>query len=182
MAGVDLSTRGYRGRVVVALRGELDIAGAAGTAAALAALAAREGEIIIDLAGLEFIDCSGLAALAGVRRKARQAGGDVVLAAPQPQLQRILAAAGLIHVFSMHASVREAARDCGPTAGTLGPPGRDLPGRDLPGRVALELARPHRGRPGQILRAAIGEPDPGGVAVVAVPRSSRRAQSPRPGW
>jgi hypothetical protein len=61
MAGVDLSTCGYGGRVVVALRGELDVAAAAGAAAALAALAAREGEIIIDLAGLELIDCSGLA-------------------------------------------------------------------------------------------------------------------------
>jgi len=54
MAGLDVSTRGYRGRVVVTLRGALDLAGAAGTVAALAGLAARGGEIIIDLAGLEF--------------------------------------------------------------------------------------------------------------------------------
>jgi anti-anti-sigma factor len=167
MAGVDLSTRGYRGRVVVALRGELDIAGAAGAAAALTALAARAGQIIIDLAGLEFIDCSGLAALAGVRRQARQAGGDVLLAAPQPQPQRILAAAGLIHVFSVHASVREAAAagGCGPAAGTAVPSGRDPPGRGV-----VELARPRGGRPGQVLRAAAGEPGPDGAAVVARPR------------
>jgi anti-anti-sigma factor len=122
MAGVDLRTRGYRGRVVVALHGELDVAAAAGAAAALAALAARAGQLIIDLAGLEFIDCSGLAALAGVRRQARRAGGDVLLAAPEPQLQRIPVAAGLTHVFSVHASVREAAAGgCGPAAGTAFP-------------------------------------------------------------
>jgi ABC-type transporter Mla MlaB component len=86
------------------------------------------GEIIIDLAGLEFIDCRGLAALAGVRSQARQAGGDVLLAAPQPQVRRILAAAGLIHVFSLYASVADVA--------------------DHEGQV-LELAGPGRGRPGQ---------------------------------
>jgi anti-anti-sigma factor len=166
MAGVDLSTRGYRGRVVVALRGELDVAGAAGVAAALAVLAAREGLIIIDLARLEFIDCSGLAALAGVREHARQAGGDALLAAPLPQVQRILAAAGLMDVFSVHASVRAAAAaGCGLAAGTAAPPGR--------GGV-LNLARPRGGRPGQVLKAATGEPDPGGAAVVVMPRSSRR--------
>jgi len=146
MAGVDLSTRGYGGRVVAALRGELDVAGAAGAAAALAALAARGGEIIIDLAGLEFIDCRGLAALAGVRSQARQAGGDVLLAAPQPQVQRILAAAGLIHVFSVHASVSDAvgrAGGCGPGAGLAVPSGHEPAG----GRV-LEFAGPHWGRPG----------------------------------
>jgi anti-anti-sigma factor len=64
MFSVDLSTSEYGGHVVVALRGELDIAGAAGVAAALAAVAARKPEIVVDLAGLEFIDSSGVAALA----------------------------------------------------------------------------------------------------------------------
>ncbi len=55
MISVDLSTREYDGHVIVALRGELDIADAVNVAAALAAVAAREPEIIVDLAGLEFI-------------------------------------------------------------------------------------------------------------------------------
>ena len=41
----------------------------------LAAAVAREPGIIVDLAGLEFIDCSGVAALAPGRRHVRQAGG-----------------------------------------------------------------------------------------------------------
>jgi anti-anti-sigma factor len=145
MAGVDLSTRGYDGRVVAVLRGELDIAVAAGAAAVLGALMSRAGEIIIDLSGLEFIDCRGLAALAGIRAQARQAGGDVLLAAPQPQPRRILAATGLTHVFRVHASVREAAAAAGraPGAGTAGRSGRDPPGR------VLEFARPRGGRPGR---------------------------------
>jgi anti-anti-sigma factor len=68
---VDLSTRECDGHVIVALRGELDIADAVSVAAALAAVAAREPEIIVDLAGLEFIDSSsaGPRAEAGPARR-----------------------------------------------------------------------------------------------------------------
>ena len=62
MAGVDVHTRECDGQVVVAFRGQLDMAEAAGTAAALTAVAARGPQIIVDLAGLEFIDSSGVAA------------------------------------------------------------------------------------------------------------------------
>jgi hypothetical protein len=50
MASMDLRTRENDGRVLVALRGELDIADAASAAAALVAVAARAAEIIVDLA------------------------------------------------------------------------------------------------------------------------------------
>jgi len=109
MFSVDLSTRECDGHVVVALRGELDLVDAADVAAALAAAVAREPRIIVDLAGLEFIDCSGVAALARGRRHARQAGGDLLLAAPQQRVQRVLAITRLAGEFSVHASVEEAA-------------------------------------------------------------------------
>ena len=88
MFSVDLSTRECGGHVVVALCGELDLVDAADVAAALAAAVACEPRIIVDLAGLDFIDCSGVAALARGRRHARQAGGDLLLAAPQQQVLR----------------------------------------------------------------------------------------------
>jgi anti-sigma B factor antagonist len=59
----DLSTRSRDGRAVVALRGELDLVDAAAVAAALSAVAARQPRIIVDLAGLEFTDSSGMGAL-----------------------------------------------------------------------------------------------------------------------
>jgi anti-sigma B factor antagonist len=79
------------GHVVVALRGELDLSDAAAVALALEAVAARTPRIIVDLAGLEFIDASGVAALARGRRHARNAGGDLLLAAPQRLVRRVLA-------------------------------------------------------------------------------------------
>jgi anti-sigma B factor antagonist len=113
MFSVDLSTSEYGGHVVVALRGELDIAGAAGVAAVLAAVAARKPEIVVDLAGLEFIDSSGVAALARGRQHARHAGGDLLLAAPRQQVLRVLTLTRLIDVFPVHVSVEEAASSAG---------------------------------------------------------------------
>jgi anti-sigma B factor antagonist len=116
MFSVDLTTRDCDGLVVVALRGELDLADAARVAAALAVVVAREPEIIVDLAGLEFIDSSGLAALARGRKLALLADGDLLLAAPQPRVRRVLTITRLIDVLPVYASVDEAARR------TRGPP------------------------------------------------------------
>ncbi len=46
---------------------------AALVAAGLAAVTAREPQVIVDLAGLKFIDCSGVAVLARGRKLARHA-------------------------------------------------------------------------------------------------------------
>jgi anti-sigma B factor antagonist len=77
--------------VVVALHGELDLVDARALADALEVVAAREPRIVVDLSGLEFIDANGIAALSRGRRRARGAGGDLLLAAPQQQVQRVLA-------------------------------------------------------------------------------------------
>jgi anti-anti-sigma factor len=113
MATAGLSTREYGGHVVVALRGELDIADAASVMAVLAAAAAGNPRIIVDLAALVFIDSSGVAALVRGRNLARRAGGDLLLAAPRGPVRRILALTGLIGVFSVRASVDEAVQAAG---------------------------------------------------------------------
>jgi anti-sigma B factor antagonist len=114
MFSTDLSTRSGDGYAVVALRGELDLADAAVVAAELTAVAAREpGIIVVDLAGLEFIDSSGVAALARGRRQARQAGGELILAAPQQNVMRVLAVIRLAEDFSVYTTVQEAAGQAG---------------------------------------------------------------------
>ena len=109
MFSTDLSTRSCDGRSVVALRGELDLVDAAAVAAALTAVAVRDPWIIVDLAGLAFIDSSGVAALVRGRRQAWQAGGDLVLAAPQRTVLRVLAVTRLTDAFCVYATVEEAA-------------------------------------------------------------------------
>ncbi len=122
MAAAGLSIREYGDHVVVALDGELDVAGTASVLAVLAAAVARDPRIIVDLAALEFIDCCALGALGQVRAQARQAGGDLLLAAPRGPVLRVLALTGLINIFSVHASVEDARRIARPivTAGLSG--------------------------------------------------------------
>jgi anti-sigma B factor antagonist len=118
MFSMDPSIRQNEDRVLVALRGELDVTDAASAAVALIALAARDCEIIVDLADLEFIDSSGLAALVLARRHARQAGGDLLLAAPQKQVLRLLTLTRLVEVFGVHACVDKVASSAERSAAT----------------------------------------------------------------
>src|SRR5512146_1574660 len=113
MFSMDLDSSESGGHVVVALRGELDLLDAGATAAALEAVAAREPRIIVDLAGLQFIDASGIAALSRGRRHARNAGGDLLLAAPQRRVRRVLAILRELDGFAVHASVADAAASAG---------------------------------------------------------------------
>lgn len=105
MNAVELRTRICGGYAVVALRGELDIMDAESTAAAVGAAAADGQRLIIDLEGLDFIDCHATGALLGVRATARRAGGDVLLAAPHGPVLRLLT---LIEVSGVHTSVADA--------------------------------------------------------------------------
>jgi len=63
----------------------------------------------VDLSGLEGIGYIGLSVLLRVRKWTRQSGGDLLLAAPQQPVRRILEATGLIDVFAVYHSVEEAA-------------------------------------------------------------------------
>ena len=123
MRNVELRNRVYRGYAVVVLLGELDTRDAEDTAVAVAALAAGGQQLIIDLETLDFIDCHAVGALLGVRAAARQAGGDVLLAAPHGPVLRLLTVLG---VPGVHASVAAAADSAG--------------GRDA-GRRAVSIAR-----------------------------------------
>jgi anti-sigma B factor antagonist len=108
MPGVELKTSVCEGRVVVALRGDLDITGAADAEAAISALVARRQSLIIDVSALDFIDCGALGALLRVRALARRGGGNVVLAAPQAHVLRLLALTGNDEVLWAQASVEAA--------------------------------------------------------------------------
>jgi anti-anti-sigma factor len=115
MFRMDLGSGEHGGHVVVALRGELDLLYAPKVATALGALAARQPRIIVNLARLDFIDVSGIAALAHGRRHARNAGGDLLIAAPRRPVRRVLTIIWEADGFAIHASVAEAAASGGPS-------------------------------------------------------------------
>ena len=109
MAGVELEARVCGGYLVVALCGQLDATDAAEIAAVLTAVAGRGRRVIVDLADLEFVDCTGLRALAEARQAARGDGGDLLLAAPAGAVARMLDVTGRAEVLGVHASVAAAA-------------------------------------------------------------------------
>jgi anti-sigma B factor antagonist len=108
MPGVELSTSACDGHVVVALRGDLDITGAANAGAAITALVVPGRRLIVDMSALDFIDCGSIGALLRVQWLAWSAGGDVALAAPQRHVLRLLALTGMDHAFLINASVQAA--------------------------------------------------------------------------
>ena len=132
MPGVELTTSACDGDLVVAFCGELDVTGAADAEAAITALVAGGQYLVIDMSALGFLDCSALGALLRAQALARRGGGDVVLAAPQPLVRRLLALTGNDEVFWVAAGV----------AGIAGRWKR-YPWR----RLAVRAARPGRAAP-----------------------------------
>jgi anti-sigma B factor antagonist len=93
---LEISTRRLAGYGVVAVRGELDVAGAPDLRTALRT-ACRDGEdmVILDLAELTFTDSSGLSILVEYHAKTKAAGGAMILTGIQPFVARVLGITGL---------------------------------------------------------------------------------------
>jgi anti-anti-sigma factor len=90
--GPDASIRSEH--AIVRLRGELDIATVTAALAPLTAAAIRGQSIIVDLAELDFLDCSAVRALLVARIVARESGGDVTLRNSQGSALRLLTMLG----------------------------------------------------------------------------------------
>jgi len=121
MASIAVSSSLGPGHVVVVPRGELDVTGAMRFARALPVAAASGSRVIVDLAGLAFMDCRGLSALVSAVGQARRAGGDLVLAAPQQPVARLLSLIGLTGLLPLYPSVAEAADGGGRAPALAGP-------------------------------------------------------------
>jgi anti-sigma B factor antagonist len=69
----------------------------------LAAAVASEGlpRVVVDLTGVEFCDSTGMNVLLAALRRARERGGELVLAAPRPAVRKILQVTGLESVFTV---------------------------------------------------------------------------------
>ena len=75
------------------------------------AVEGRRVRIVVDLSACEFIDSSGLGAIIGGLKKARQAGGDLRIACVGPQVATVLQLTNLDRVLRPHDTVERALRD-----------------------------------------------------------------------
>ncbi|MFH8727511.1 STAS domain-containing protein [Streptomyces termitum] len=110
MAGrltVDSRSARGTGTVVLAPRGELDhdTVEPLRTALDKHADAAR---IVVDCAGLDFCDSTGLNLLLRARAQAREAGAGLDLAGLRPPVDRMFEITGAVRVFRIYADVHEA--------------------------------------------------------------------------
>lgn len=88
------------GRLVVAVNGDLDLGTAPALESALAELAPFERPVVIDLAGVEFIDSSGMRSLLAVNEMVLSAVGTAVtLAGGTPATKRLIELTGIDQVF-----------------------------------------------------------------------------------
>ena len=108
-AEASLSVLSRPGLTIARLEGDLDIATAPPLREHLLSVLSRGVRLlIIDLSGVSFCDAAGLAVLIGTQRHARARGIIVRLAAPRPQLAKLLRITGLDRSFTICASLADA--------------------------------------------------------------------------
>ncbi len=128
-ASLSLTSRTNRGGyVIAALGGELSIASAPALREQLVSLLRAASHLIIDLSAVEHADASGLAVLVGYGRRARLLGGSLRLAAPSPEVARVLSATGMNQHLDIFPTARAA------IAGQPGLPGPIFPSATVPAR------------------------------------------------
>jgi anti-sigma B factor antagonist len=57
--------------------------------------------LVVDMAGVEFCDSTGMNVLLAAQRRAREDGGDLQLAAPRSAIRKVLQVTGLESVFTV---------------------------------------------------------------------------------
>ncbi len=95
-ASARLDPQEENGTLILHLSGDLDVTSADYVRSAIdAALSGQANQVIFDLAGLEFMDSSGIALLLSVVRKV----SDVRVRNPSPIVARLIELTGLAETF-----------------------------------------------------------------------------------
>ncbi|GAA2610602.1 STAS domain-containing protein [Streptomyces axinellae] len=142
-----------RGRTVLELHGEIDLAVVLATTPQLYTLTASpRPRLVADLRPVTFIDCSGLAMLVDVRSRVLAGGGSFTMVCADPRVLRLLRITGLT---SLLAPVAEPEEDDEALAGPEHPEGSETaatkaagPDPGWPHRDGPDPGRPNAEGPG----------------------------------
>ncbi|MFI0422165.1 anti-anti-sigma factor [Spongiactinospora rosea] len=95
-----MRVRERSGGQVVRVGQRLDVGTVAGVRPRLhRAVDSGDGDLVVDLSGLEMIDATGLGVLVGTHRRALSAGRHLVLRGVPPRIMRVLAVTRLNRVL-----------------------------------------------------------------------------------
>ena len=89
------------GATVVRMVGEVDLDGARGLVEAVKPCLSNGENVELDLAGLKFIDSTGLGTLVQLRKEAAKAGASLRLKNVSPSIHRLFEATGLAPFFGV---------------------------------------------------------------------------------
>jgi anti-sigma B factor antagonist len=97
---------------VFELSGSLDIATSPTVRASLLEASARgDHRLIVDLTNVDFLDSTGLGALIGAQRRAKEFNGEVRLVVKEGQIVRLLRITGLLKIFAVYNTLNDAVND-----------------------------------------------------------------------
>lgn len=103
MNALTITTRDAATGPVLEITGELDYVHASELREQVATLDVRPGQwIVLDLAGMKFLDSSGITALIAARNHALAAQAGIALAAVPARTLRVLRMIGLDQVFPLY--------------------------------------------------------------------------------
>jgi anti-anti-sigma factor len=122
------------GYAIAALSGDLGTASAPALREQLLSLLRAASQLIIDLSAVEHADAGGLAVLVGSGHRARLLGGSLRLAAPSPEVARVLSASGINKHLDIFPTVRAA------ITGQPGQPQAIFPPATVPARGRINGA------------------------------------------
>ncbi len=107
---LSLTTRELSGTTVITVGGEIDVYTAPKLRESIADLVAGgQVDLVVDLAGVDFLDSTGLGVLVGGLKRVREQGGSLKLVCDHERLLKIFAITGLDKVFEIHDSAEAAA-------------------------------------------------------------------------
>lgn len=105
--GINIAeSRHATGHVVVAVRGEIDMATAPRLRERLMVLASQgTQDVVVDLEGVDFLDSTGIGVLIGGMKRQRGLDGDLTLVCTRPRILKVFEITGLNQAFSIYESV-----------------------------------------------------------------------------
>jgi anti-sigma B factor antagonist len=94
------------GATVVGVVGEVDVATAPTLRDRLdTVVTTGDGAVVVDLAGVTFIDSTGLGVLIGARKRCADEGRQLRIVVGEPRILKVFEITGLTELFSIHPSL-----------------------------------------------------------------------------
>ncbi len=152
---LNVMSRREGARTVISVSGEIDVYTAPTLRERLNDLVARgEYDLVVDMAGVDFLDSTGLGVLVGGLKRTRSHHGTLRLVCDQEKIIKVFRITGLTKVFPIYASLQDA------LTATDQPAAANLPGVSGP----VSSGEPHSGPEPKGHQPDSGEENAGGLA------------------